>query len=152
VPGPACVLGVPSADSFAGPFGRYFCKRSPVLVDPGILARKGLPPKHRDFRRHAGPAKVDQKSACRPRNRGASRSHRQDYGRRNAGRVCQRSRCGAGPNPNRSNRPRAAYVECSPAYRGNGLSREDLFGRSRRRIPEGLSATKPTENRAVWPQ
>jgi hypothetical protein len=25
-----------------------------------------------------------------------------------------------GPNPNRSNRPRAAYVECSPAYRGNG--------------------------------
>src|SRR3982074_2916191 len=49
VPGPACVLGVPSAGAFAPPFGGYFCERSAVLVERGILARKGLPTQYSDI-------------------------------------------------------------------------------------------------------
>jgi hypothetical protein len=49
VPGQACARGVPSADIFAAPSAGYFCERSPVLVEPGVLACKGLPTKHRDI-------------------------------------------------------------------------------------------------------
>jgi hypothetical protein len=59
--GQAYVFVAPLAGTFGAPLSRYFCKRTPVMVDPGILACKGLPAKYShvdvgrvDFDRKAG--------------------------------------------------------------------------------------------------
>jgi hypothetical protein len=61
----------PISRRFGRASGRYFCKRSAVLVEPGILACKRLPAKHCDI--DVGRIDFDREAGT-PRNLG------RDYG------------------------------------------------------------------------
>src|SRR5882757_6326288 len=43
---PACVLDAPLARDLSAPLGGYFCERSTILIEPGILTSEGLPSQH----------------------------------------------------------------------------------------------------------